>query len=286
MKASIQSLWWNPWQEKGLDFDCKVSISVDNLSFDPKADYKILFLAEPFAVAPTVNEGALKNSYEFDRIFTFTESIIKKYPQAELFEWGSSWLDFKNLKLNKKPNLTFVTSSKNHTKGHRLRLSIYEYLKNIDTTVNDIEIYQHLSPPFYPERNDFFENAMFHVAVENSKQDNYFTEKIIDCFASKTIPIYYGCPNLSKWFDMNGVITFYNVSELVDIMDFISEDYYNSKQDVIEKNYEIAKQFHSDNDVVPRLTRKIQQDVKKNAISKSVSNKLHSKGLRIPKDKT
>ncbi len=28
------------------------------------------------------------------------------------------------------------------------------------------------------------------------------------------------------------------------------------------------------------------QDVKKNAISKSVSNKLHSKGLRIPKDKT
>ena len=34
MKASIQSLWWNPWQEKGLDFDCKVSISVDNLSFD------------------------------------------------------------------------------------------------------------------------------------------------------------------------------------------------------------------------------------------------------------
>ena len=127
---------------------------------------------------------------------------------------------------------------------------------------------------------------MFHVAVENSKQDNYFTEKIIDCFASKTIPIYYGCPNLNKWFDMDGVINFDNVSELVDIMDFISEDYYNSKQDVIEKNYEIAKQFHSDNDVVPRLTRKIQQDVKKNAISKSVSNKLHSKGLRIPKDKT
>ena len=85
---------------------------------------------------------------------------------------------------------------------------------------------------------------------------------------------------------MDGVITFDNVSELVDIMDFISEDYYNSKQDVIEKNYEIAKQFHSDNDVVPRLTRKIQQDVKKNAISKSVSNKLHSKRLRIPKDKT
>ena len=130
--------------------------------------------------------------------------------------------------------------------------------------------------------SDFIKNLNSFLIVF----DNYFTEKIIDCFASKTIPIYYGCPNLSKWFDMNGVITFDNVSELVDIMDFISEDYYNSKQDVIEKNYEIAKQFHSDNDVVPRLTRKIQQDVKKNAISKSVSNKLHSKGLRIPKDKT
>ena len=56
MKATINQLWWNPWGEEGLDVgNRKVSISIDNLSFDKEADYRILFLAEPYAIAPSVN---------------------------------------------------------------------------------------------------------------------------------------------------------------------------------------------------------------------------------------
>jgi hypothetical protein len=106
---------------------------------------------------------------------------------------------------------------------------------------------------------------MFHIAAENSQQRNYFTEKIIDCFASKTIPIYYGCPNIGDWFNMDGIITFNDIKDLEHIFDYIDEDYYNSRQAAIEENYEIAKQFHGINDVVPRLTRQIIQDVKNNA---------------------
>ena len=32
---------------------------------------------------------------------------------------------------------------------------------------------------------------------------------------------------------------------------------YDKRRKAIEHNYEVAKNFHSDNDVVPRLTRKI-----------------------------
>ena len=260
--AHFYPLWWNPWVDGGLDFEQQVSISIDNLACNEKADYKILFLAEPLAILPTVSEGALKNADKFDRIYTFTQSILDKYPTAKLFEWGSSWLDFKDLKLNKKPHITFVTSSKSQTPGHNLRLMIMRELNQIEE-VNRMDVYAHISPPFHERRNDFFENAMFHIATENSRQKNYFTEKVIDCFASKTIPIYYGCPNLGDWFDMDGVITFTDVTDLRKIFDRINEDYYHSRTEVIEKNYEIAKQFHSDNDVVPRLTRMIISDVKK-----------------------
>tara|TARA_Y100001963_G_scaffold59349_1_gene83023 strand:- start:88 stop:915 length:828 start_codon:yes stop_codon:yes gene_type:complete len=260
--AHFYPLWWNPWVEGGLDFEKQVSISIDNLACNEDADYKILFLAEPLAILPTVSEGALKNADKFDRIYTFTQSILDKYPTAKLFEWGSSWLDFKDLKLNKKPHITFVTSSKSQTPGHNLRLMIMRELNQIEE-VNRMDVYAHISPPFHERRNDFFENAMFHIATENSRQKNYFTEKVIDCFASKTIPIYYGCPNLGDWFDMDGVITFTDVTDLRKIFDRINEDYYHSRTEVIEKNYEIAKQFHSDNDVVPRLTRMIISDVKK-----------------------
>ena len=177
-------LWWNPWGDRGLDLKKNVSISIDNLDCDEAAEYKILFLAEPYSILPTVTEGALRGAMKFDKIYTFTQKIIDHYPQAELFEWGSSWLDFKDLKLNKGNNVTFVTSEKYQTLGHKLRLDIYELLKSIDVS-NGLQYYAHKSPPFHDRRNDFFESAKFHIAVENSRQKNYFTEKIIDCFASK-----------------------------------------------------------------------------------------------------
>tara|TARA_R100001510_G_scaffold2527_1_gene1936 strand:+ start:130 stop:933 length:804 start_codon:yes stop_codon:yes gene_type:complete len=258
--ASIYPLWWNPWGDRGLDFEKKVSISIDNLDHDQSADYKILFLAEPLAILPTVSEGALRCAYKFDKIYTFCQSFIERYPNAELFEWGSSWLDFKDLKINKMNNVSFVTSNKNQTKGHKLRNEIFDYLKEVDIS-NGLQFYSHKSPPFHDRRNDFFESSKFHIAVENSKQKNYFTEKIIDCFASKTVPIYFGCPNIGDWFNMDGIITFNDLDELKTIVSKLDKDCYNVRQKAIERNYEIAKQFHGDNDVVPRLTRKIIESV-------------------------
>ena len=260
--ASIYPLWWNPWGDRGLDFDKKVSISIDNLDHDKTADYKILFLAEPLAILPTVSEGALRCAYKFDKIYTFCQSFIDRYPQAELFEWGSSWLDFKDLKINKTNNVSFVTSSKSQSKGHQLRINIYDYLKEVDVS-NGLQYYSHMSPPFHERRNDFFESSKFHIAVENSQQKNYFTEKIIDCFASKTVPIYFGCPNISKWFNTNGIITFKDMHELDIILSNLDASKYDVRLDAIEENYERAKKYHSDNDVVPRLTSKIIKEVNK-----------------------
>jgi hypothetical protein len=43
--------------------------------------------------------------------------------------------------------------------------------------------------------------------IENDRAPNYFTEKLIDCFALGTIPIYWGCPNIGDFFDARGIIT-------------------------------------------------------------------------------
>lgn len=254
--ASLYPLWWNPWGDASIVFDEKVSISIDNLSYDKEADKKILFLAEPLAILPTVSEGAMRNAYMFDKIYTFCQSILDKYPQAEMFEWGSTWLDFKDLKINKSNNVSFVTSSKSQSVGHNLRLDIYDMLMMIDVS-NGLQYYSHKSPPFHERRNDFFESSKFHICVENSRQKNYFTEKIIDAFASKTVPIYYGCPNIGDWFHMDGIITFNDLDELKVIIEKLDADCYDKRKKAIEHNYEIAKKFHTDNDVVPRLTRNI-----------------------------
>ena len=81
---------------------------------------------------------------------------------------------------------------------------------------------------------------MFHVAVENSKHNNYFTDKIIDCFCTKTVPIYWGAPYIGDFYDDRGIIHFEDENELVDIINKLKpQDYYDMKG-FIDVNYQRA----------------------------------------------
>jgi hypothetical protein len=84
---------------------------------------------------------------------------------------------------------------------------------------------------------------MFHVAIENCRESNYFSEKIIDCFMTKTVPIYWGCPNIGDYFDTNGMIIFNNLNELHSILGKLTIDDYNNKIDILENNYKTAKNY-------------------------------------------
>ena len=75
---------------------------------------------------------------------------------------------------------------------------------------------------------------MFSVAIENGQYETYFTEKLLDCFATGTIPVYLGAPDIGKVFNPDGIIT------LSDEFD-VSDEVYYSKMDAIKENLEIAK---------------------------------------------
>jgi len=47
---------------------------------------------------------------------------------------------------------------------------------------------------------DGLENYKYSIAIENCCKENYFSEKFTDCILAWTIPIYYGCPNIDKYF--------------------------------------------------------------------------------------
>jgi hypothetical protein len=86
-----------------------------------------------------------------------------------------------------------------------------------------------------------FTDSMFHLTIVNSKVENYFTEKIIDCFMSYTIPIYWGCPNIGKYFNKNGIIFFETRDELNEKLKNLTKKDYFDRIDAIKENYEIAK---------------------------------------------
>ena len=84
---------------------------------------------------------------------------------------------------------------------------------------------------------------MFCVVIENCKVDYFFTEKLIDCFLTGTIPIYWGCPSIGKFFNINGIITFDTKEECFDIIDTLSEEKYLNMLSHVKENFEEAKKY-------------------------------------------
>ena len=84
--------------------------------------------------------------------------------------------------------------------------------------------------------------------MENTKLPSYFTEKIIDCFLSGTIPIYYGCVNIEKYFNIKGILTFDTKDELIDIINKLTPEFYQDNLEAIKENYDIAQKMWLDND--------------------------------------
>ena len=96
---------------------------------------------------------------------------------------------------------------------------------------------------------DGLKDYRFSITVENAKEDYYFTEKLIDCFVTGTIPIYWGCPSIGNFFDTNGIITFNTVEELQEILNNL-EGVYESKIDSVKTNFNLAMTYRVGDDLV------------------------------------
>jgi hypothetical protein len=142
--------------------------------------------------------------------------------------------------------ISFITSNKVMTKGHQFRVNCAQTLMSKSVPID-----------FYGRgikdiigKIEGLQDYKFSVTIENGKYDNYFTEKILDCFLTGTIPIYNGCDNISEFFDMNGIITFNTVDELYDIVVTLTDFDYESRKDAIQRNFELAKQYAYNNDQI------------------------------------
>ena len=68
---------------------------------------------------------------------------------------------------------------------------------------------------------DFLYKHKFNIASENSIYDGYTTEKIVDAFEAKTIPIYIGNPLIELEFNPKSFINASNFESLQDLVDYV-----------------------------------------------------------------
>lgn len=224
-----------------FEYTKKVSVSFDDVQSTPEADIKVWVQVESPSIIDRSSE-IISRKNEFDLILAFSDDILENCENSQKFIFGSIGLDMDTLSLNKKNEISYIMTNKNQTIGHKVRHQIWDTYNN-KTIVDGFTSRFMKTPPRIVNKNEIFENAKFSIVVENDRHSGYITEKIIDCFMSRTIPIYYGCPNISENFNTDGILEFTNLEELEGQLGKVSEILYDKLSDVIEENYNKAKEY-------------------------------------------
>ena len=124
--------------------------------------------------------------------------------------------------------------------GHRLRHQIVDRFKN----THDIDCFGGYPKNYIEKKEDGLNEYYFSITVENAIVPGYWTEKLVDCFATKTIPIYWGDePSVNKFFDEDGIIYFNTIDELGEILNNITPDLYNEKIKAVENNFNLVEEY-------------------------------------------
>lgn len=139
----------------------------------------------------------------------------------------------------KTKTVSAISSTKTMVPGHTTRL---EFIASIQ---NKVDLYGRGIREI-PSKLDGLKEYMFSVAIENARDINYFTEKLTDCLLTGTIPLYYGCPNVGDFFDMNGIITFESMEELHEILDSLTPELYESKLESVKENFKRVFNYPTD----------------------------------------
>ena len=130
-------------------------------------------------------------------------------------------------------------------------LSKYKKVDSCGKHLNNMES----CPGTSDEYLAFLSKYKFMICFENSSVPNYFTEKLINAYIANTIPIYWGCPNISDYVNMDSILylkhdyTDNDVKSLIDNIEYLdnNDDAYRAKfESIFFKNGRLPDECNID----------------------------------------
>lgn len=208
-------------------------IYTDNFIFtagNVPVEQSFVWILEPYDLIPNVYNYVKNNHFRFKNVFNSNIEFISQIPNGIYVPFGGSWIKQPKI-YNKNKKISMIFSNKNYLPGHSFRHQIYKRFKNYDidffgSAVKTIK-----------DKEEALCDYMFSIVVENCLYNGFFTEKLIDCFSTGTIPIYYGAPDIKKYFNTESIIEFCNLEQLEEILKSVDEKTYNHKINCVYENF-------------------------------------------------
>jgi len=208
--------------------------------------HKVAWLMEPRVVKPYGYNIIPAIESQFTEIYTHDPVLLKRGNRYKRMRYGACWISEPNCRIyDKSKMLSMVASNKNYAPGHQMRHDVIRYLRSVGKCP---ELYGSGYNPF-PHTDEGrlmpFKDYCYSIVIENSSVTDYFTDKIVDCFATGTVPIFWGCPNIQEIFNPLGVIVFSTIDQLVTILQSLSTEDYMSRMAAIEDNFMRFREYAS-----------------------------------------
>ena len=187
----------------------------------------------------------------YDLLFVSDKQWLGKAPNIRYCPAGSNLPWIKNQDVFAKSKLvSLIASEKTTTFGHQLRHLTAERFKHSLDLYGGVLGSKKLSPGIpWGDKSEALNDYMFSIVIENDKYETYYTEKLTDCFATGTIPIYWGAPDIGNLFNRDGII------ELTPDFDpkTLTKELYESKIDAVRDNFNRVKDLVNADDQLFKL---------------------------------
>lgn len=244
------------WDRTSRDGDIVYTDMVLNSVTPNQKGNNYAWLIEPIDVASNNYNLIEQIKGKYNKVFTHEKTLIDRGAPYEFVPFGCCWIKPEDHKIWPKSKVvSIIASNKTATGGHKLRHQVVKSNPNLDVygrTYNPLDY-----------KLDGIKDYRFHVVIENCKRDYWFTEKLIDCLVTGTVPIYWGCPSIGDFFDTRGFIivdTLEDINMVLNVVsssDLLTEEKYNEMLPYIESNLEKAKQFLLPDEWVYKKIKKI-----------------------------
>jgi hypothetical protein len=265
------------WTEDDADIEVWMDYKIIEAIGIPISEGKkrYAWCCESKAIAPLLrqafdNEELFNNIINsYDAVFTCEKELINRHEKIHFCFAGSNlpWISEYEI-YDKSKLISFISSAKAMCYGHQLRHQLYEKIKESSTIKdNTIDVYGSIIGTSFGQKtgchmkgypgkqwhnkSEALNDYMFSVVMENDKYDIYFTEKITDCFATGTIPVYYGSKSIGEHFNTDGIIFLdEDIDMMYDAIQKLDSEIYYRKLDAVKDNFERVKNMQLADDML------------------------------------
>lgn len=139
----------------------------------------------------------------FFRVMSYNPDLLGRIPNGLFLVFGTTWVpEHETLAITKTRHMSLIASGKRDHAGHQLRHRLVEH---VQAEGRDVTVLGRGYAPF-DAKSDGLAPYRFSVVIENIREKNYFSEKLVDAVLCEAVPIYWGCPNIGEFIDTKGMI--------------------------------------------------------------------------------